>query len=115
MARNLGKAKDAEKSCRVIGWRSTGRPVFEINSMARELTGNTVPVPKALLKLILSIVVPRVMSQKVQALLPVELGDYLSQAQQGVHVTGTSAPPTPPLGFPPNLNLKNISLFTNAQ
>lgn len=74
--------------CRVTGWRSSGRPIFEVNSLARQLTGNTVPVPKTLLKFILGIVVPRVMSQKVQALLPVELGDYLSQAQQGVHITG---------------------------
>ena len=58
--------------------------------MARQLTGNTVPVPKTLLRFILSIVVPRVISQKVQALLPVELGDYLSQAQQGVHITGAA-------------------------
>lgn len=59
--------------------------------MARQLTGNTVPVPKTLLKFILSIVVPRVVSQKVQALLPVELGEYLSQAQQGVHITGNGS------------------------
>lgn len=59
--------------------------------MARQLTGNTVPVPKTLLKFILSIVVPRVVSQKVQALLPVELGEYLSQAQQGVHITGNAS------------------------
>lgn len=73
----------------MTGWRSSGKPIFEINSMARQLTGNTVPVPKTLLKFILSLVVPRVISQKVQALLPTELGEYLSQAQYGCHITGT--------------------------
>jgi len=82
-------------TCRVTGWRAAGRPVFDINNLAREVAGNTVPLPKTLLKLILTMVVPRVILQKVQALLPVELGDYLSRAQKGVHVTGDPPPPNP--------------------
>ena len=76
--------------CRVTGWRASGKPVFEVNSLAREVKGNTVPLPKALLKLILTMVVPRVLQRKVQAMLPVELGQYLSEANQGVHITGES-------------------------
>ena len=75
---------------RVTGWEVAGKPVFEINSLAREVKGNTVPLPKTLLKLILGIVLPRVLQRKVQALLPVELGQYLSDAPQGFHITGKS-------------------------
>lgn len=77
--------------CRITGWKAAGRPVFEINSLAREVKGNTVPLPKTLLKLILGMVVPRVVQRKIQALLPPELGQYLSEAQQGIHLAGRNA------------------------
>ena len=77
--------------CRVLGWKSAGKPVFEINSLSREVTGNTVPLPKTLLKFILTLVMPRVIRQKIQEILPVELGNYLANASQGVHVSGEAS------------------------
>lgn len=77
--------------CRVTGWRASGRPVFEVNSLAREVKGNTLPLPRTLLKLVLSMVLPRVLQRKMQALLPPELGQYLAEAKRGVHVTGETS------------------------
>jgi hypothetical protein len=70
------------------GWRSAGKPRFEVRELGRTLRGSSIPLPKALLKLVLGATVPRLAHRALLAALPPELGSYLLEAGQGVHIAG---------------------------
>lgn len=57
-------------------------------SLERKARGTSVPLPKAIIKYILSAVLPRVLQRKLLGALPAELGQYLLEAGQGARLTG---------------------------
>ena len=77
--------------CRVQGWHTATKPVFEVLSLERKARGASVPLPKAIIKYILSAVLPRVLQRKLLGALPAELGQYLLEAGQGARIAGELA------------------------
>ena len=67
------------------------KPVFEVLSLERKALGASVPLPKTVIRYILSAVLPRVLQRKLLGLLPQELGQYLLDAGQGGRVAGTGS------------------------
>ena len=74
--------------CSVQGWQATSKPAFEIHSLERSVKGNSVPMPKSVIRLILNSVLPRLLQRKLLRLLPQELGEYLLQAGKGFSLGG---------------------------
>ena len=74
--------------CSVQGWQATSKPVFEIHSLERSVKGNSVPMPKSVIRLILNSVLPRLLQRKLLRVLPQELGEYLLQAGEGFGLGG---------------------------
>ena len=74
--------------CSVQGWQATSKPAFEIHSLERSVKGNSVPMPKSVIRLILNSVLPRLLQRKLLRLLPQELGEYLLQAGKGFGLGG---------------------------
>ena len=75
-------------ACSVTGWQVGARPLWDVVHLRRAVTGNNIPMPRALLKLVLSLLVPRLLQRwLLSALLP-ELGKYLVEADQPVHLAG---------------------------
>lgn len=64
------------------------KPVFEVVSLERKALGASVPLPKTIIRYILSAVLPRVLQRKLLGLLPRELGQYLLDAGQGGRLAG---------------------------
>lgn len=82
----------------VQGWHTAVKPVFEVVSLERKALGASVPLPKTIIRYILSAVLPRVLQRKLLGLLPRELGLYLLDAGQGGRLAGYS--PVQPLLAP---------------
>lgn len=76
--------------CRIQGWHTATKPVFEVLSLERKARGASVPLPKAIIKYILSAVLPRVLQRKLMGALPAELGQYILEAGQGARLAGTA-------------------------
>lgn len=74
--------------CSVQGWHTAVKPVFEVVSLERKALGASVPLPKTIIRYILSAVLPRVLQRKLLGLLPRELGQYLLDAGQGGRLAG---------------------------
>ena len=70
------------------GWTVGGRPLWEVTHLRRAVTGNSVPLPRTLLKLVLSLVVPRLLIRLLLTMLPVELGTYILGADQTLYLAG---------------------------
>lgn len=66
------------------------KPQWELTHLRRAVTGNSVPMPRALLRLVLALVVPRLITRLLLTLLPPELGTYLLAAEQTVYLAGTA-------------------------
>jgi len=74
--------------CSTAGWRSAGKPRFEVRNLQRTLKKSTVPIPKTLLRMILNATLPRLIQRALLVALPPELGQYLLACKQGVHIAG---------------------------
>lgn len=74
--------------CSTAGWRSAGKPRFEIRNLQRTLKRSTVPIPKTLLRMILNATLPRLIQRALLVALPPELGQYLLACKQGVRIAG---------------------------
>ena len=70
------------------GWTVGAKPHFEVTHLRRSVTGNSVPLPRALLRLVLGLVVPRLLTRLLLTMLPPELGTYLLSADQTVYLAG---------------------------
>eukprot|EP00884_Botryococcus_braunii_P016870 jgi/Botrbrau1/3867/Bobra.0183s0091.1 len=73
---------------RVTGWRAAGAPVLDVIHLHKEVHGASVPVPRFLLKLILTSVLPGVLQRSLQLALPAELGSYLLDSALPLHLAG---------------------------
>ncbi|CAL8467730.1 g7268 [Coccomyxa elongata] len=73
------------------GWRSGGKPKFEIKELRRTLKDSNIPMPKTLLRLILNATLPRLIHRGLLTALPPELGQYLLESAQELHVAGEVA------------------------
>ena len=76
--------------CSVQGWHTAVKPTFEVVSLERRAVGASVPLPKTVIRYILSAVLPRVLQRKLLGMLPQELGQYLLDSGQGGRVAGGS-------------------------
>ena len=85
--------------CSVQGWHTAVKPVFEVLSLERKASGASVPLPKTVIRYILSAVLPRVLQRKLMGLLPQELGQYLLDSGQGGRLAGLTLE-TPPPSYP---------------
>ena len=56
--------------------------------LRRAVTGANIPMPRALLKLVLSLLVPRLLQRAILGSLLPELGKYLLEADQSIHLAG---------------------------
>lgn len=74
--------------CSVQGWHTAVKPIFEVVSLERKAVGASVPLPKTIIRYILSAVLPRVLQRKLLGLLPRELGQYLLDVGQGGRLAG---------------------------
>ena len=75
--------------CRYVrgeGWRPLGRPTIDVHSVRRAVLGASVPVPRALLRLIVGAVLPPVFSRLLLGALPSELGEYAADAGPAARV-----------------------------
>ncbi|KAK9816598.1 hypothetical protein WJX72_002556 [[Myrmecia] bisecta] len=75
----------------VKGWQVPAKPTFEIAHLGRVVKGNSVPLPKTLLRAIVSALVPRILQRRILNLLPQELGQYLLDSGKGIQVGGEIA------------------------
>jgi len=76
--------------CSVQGWHTAVKPVFEVVSLERKALGASVPLPKTVIRYILSAVLPRVLQRKLLGLLPQELGQYMLDSGQAGRLAGHS-------------------------
>ena len=74
--------------CSVQGWHTAVKSVFEVVSLERKALGASVPLPKTVIRYILSAVLPRVLQRKLLGLLPQELGQYMLDAGQAGRLAG---------------------------
>lgn len=74
--------------CSVGGWAMGARPHWEVTHLRRAVAGNSVPLPRALLRLVLALVVPKLLTRLLLTMLPPELGSYLTSADQTVYLAG---------------------------
>ncbi|DBA85094.1 TPA: hypothetical protein ACH3X2_005818 [Trebouxia sp. C0005] len=81
----------------VQGWHTAVKPVFEVVSLERKALGASVPLPKTVIRYILSAVLPRVLQRKLLGLLPQELGQYMLDAGQAGRLAGEITIVGPPL------------------
>jgi len=65
---------------RTGAWEPHGRCAIEVARVSRSVRGASVPVPKALLRLIVSAVLPPVFQRLLTGALPPELGEYIAEA-----------------------------------
>ena len=62
---------------------------MDILQLEHSMSGTSVPVPRALLKYILNLVLPSLIQTRLRALLPVELGQYFLKASTpGIQLGG---------------------------
>ncbi len=61
-------------------------------SLERKALGASVPLPKTVIRYILSAVLPRVLQRKLLGLLPQELGQYMLDAGQAGRLAGHFSP-----------------------
>ncbi len=78
--------------CSVQGWHTAVKPVFEVVSLERKALGASVPLPKTVIRYILSALLPRVLQRKLLGLLPQELGQYMLDAGQAGRLAGHFSP-----------------------
>lgn len=83
----LSLALDFEYSS-ATGWRSGGKPKFEIKELRRTLKKSSIPMPKALLRLVLNATLPRLLHRGLLTALPPELGHYLLDSAKDLHIAG---------------------------
>jgi len=69
-------------------WAPAGKCSIEVSKVTRSVRGASVPVPPALLKLIVGAVLPPVFQGLLLGALPAELGEYLLDAGVGVSLAG---------------------------
>ncbi|DBA94847.1 hypothetical protein WJX77_009545 [Trebouxia sp. C0004] len=81
----------------VQGWHTATKPIFEVVSLERKALGASVPLPKTVIRYILSAVLPRVLQRKLLGLLPQELGQYMLDAGQAGRLAGEITIVGPPL------------------
>jgi hypothetical protein len=79
------------------GWRALGAPAIEVHAVHRAVRGASVPVPRALLRLIVGSVLPPVFQRLLLGALPGELGEYLLAAGAGAAAGGDLTLVGPPL------------------
>lgn len=72
----------------VGGWAMGATPKWEVTHLRRSAKGNSVPLPRAILRLVLAIVVPRILTRLLLTMLPPELGTYFLEADQAVYLSG---------------------------
>ena len=72
-------------------------------SLERKARGASVPLPKTIIKYILTAVLPRVLQRKLLGALPAELGQYLLEAGQGARLAG--------MGFMPPISIVRLILL----
>ena len=75
--------------CRYVrgeGWRQMGRPTIDVHSVRRAVRGASVPVPRALLRLIVGAVLSPVFSRLLLGALPSEIGEYAADAGPAARV-----------------------------
>ena len=78
-------------ACSATGWRSGGKPKFEIKELRHSLKDSNIPMPTTLLRLILNATLPRLLHRGLLTALPPELGQYLLDSAQEIHVTGAAS------------------------
>ena len=76
----------------MTGWQCPAKPKFSIKHLNRVVKGNSVPVPKTLLKFMLTAVVPRILQRSIMTSLPPEVGRVLLEAGKGFHIAGGTSP-----------------------
>ncbi|KAK9802713.1 hypothetical protein WJX73_010173 [Symbiochloris irregularis] len=81
----------------VGGWAMGATPKWEVTHLRRSAKGNSVPLPRAILRLVLAIVVPRIITRLLLTMLPPELGTYFLEADQTVYLSGEVSMVGPPL------------------
>ncbi|CAG9467634.1 unnamed protein product [Pedinophyceae sp. YPF-701] len=59
------------------GWRMPKGVQFTVREITKEIVGASIPVPNAIIKLVLSKVLPKVLERFFTRVVPPELGDYL--------------------------------------
>ncbi len=89
---NFPTSSTATLLCSVQGWHTAVKPVFEVVSLERKALGASVPLPKTVIRYILSAVLPRVLQRKLLGLLPQELGQYMLDAGQAGRLAGHFSP-----------------------
>lgn len=89
---NIPTSSTAILLCSVQGWHTAVKPVFEVVSLERKALGASVPLPKTVIRYILSAVLPRVLQRKLLGLLPQELGQYMLDAGQAGRLAGHLLP-----------------------
>lgn len=70
------------------GWRSRGEPAFTVHRLWTRLVDNSVPMPSALVRRILTLAIPGVIEKRILEGLSRELGEYLLAAKRGGFVEG---------------------------
>ena len=84
-------------------WAPAGMCSIDVARVTRSVRGASVPVPPALLRLIVGAVLPPVFQRLLLGALPAELGEYLLDAGAGVSLAGdlvALGPPLPSLDAP---------------
>jgi len=89
---NCPTSSNAMLLCSVQGWHTAVKPVFEVVSLERKALGASVPLPKTVIRYILSAVLPRVLQRKLLGLLPQELGQYMLDSGQAGRLAGHFLP-----------------------
>ena len=69
-------------------WSPAGKCTIDVSRIVRTVRGASVPVPPALLKLIVSAVLPPVFQRLLLGALPAEIGEYLLDAGVGAALAG---------------------------
>ena len=71
-----------------VSWSPAGKCAIDVARVVRAVRGASVPVPAALLRLIVGTVLPPVFQSLLLGALPAELGEYLLDAGVGVSLAG---------------------------
>lgn len=72
----------------LLGWQAPDRLSFEILHLDRQVQGSSVPLPKTLVRTILNMVMPNVFTKLFLTMLPTELGKYVTQSGERIHISG---------------------------
>eukprot|EP00873_Tetraselmis_striata_P009576 jgi/Tetstr1/429840/TSEL_019707.t1 len=82
---------------RLKGWQAAKAVEFEVLSLHSKVKGNSMPLPKTLIKTMLNLVLPKVVRRSILPAMPKELGEYLLESGGGLGVAGEIVIQGPPL------------------